>query len=108
MKSSRGAFALLLGALYLLMTSAGCVLMPIDAGHEGVLVEKPFFFGHGGVDPVPATTGRIRVAPTTQSLMSTFAPVSFRSISISSRPKTRRFPSTRTSSLTSWRAVLPS
>jgi len=66
MKSSRGAFALLLGALYLLMTSAGCVLMPIDAGHEGVLVEKPFFFGHGGVDPVPATTGRIRVAPTTQ------------------------------------------
>ena len=48
------------------MTSAGCVLMPIDAGHEGVLVEKPFFFGHGGVDPVPATTGRIWVAPTTQ------------------------------------------
>ena len=66
MKSSRGAFALLLGALCLLMTSAGCVLMPIDAGHEGVLVEKPFFFGHGGVDPVPATTGRIWVAPTTQ------------------------------------------
>jgi len=66
MKSSRGAFALLLGALCLQMTSAGCVLMPIDAGHEGVLVEKPFFFGHGGVDPVPATTGRIWVAPTTQ------------------------------------------
>lgn len=66
MKSSGGAFALLLGALCLLMTSAGCVLMPIDAGHEGVLVEKPFFFGHGGVDPVPATTGRIWVAPTTQ------------------------------------------
>jgi regulator of protease activity HflC (stomatin/prohibitin superfamily) len=66
MKSSGRAFALLLGALCLLMTSAGCVLMPIDAGHEGVLVEKPFFFGHGGVDPVPATTGRIWVAPTTQ------------------------------------------
>jgi regulator of protease activity HflC (stomatin/prohibitin superfamily) len=66
MRSSGGAFVLLLGALCLLMTSAGCVLMPIDAGHEGVLVEKPFFFGHGGVDPVPATTGRIWVAPTTQ------------------------------------------
>ena len=66
MKSSGRAFALLLSALCLLMTSAGCVLMPIDAGHEGVLVEKPFFFGHGGVDPVPATTGRIWVAPTTQ------------------------------------------
>lgn len=66
MKSSGGAFALLLGALCLLMTSTGCVLVPIDAGHEGVMVEKPFFFGHGGVDPVPATTGRIWVAPTTQ------------------------------------------
>jgi hypothetical protein len=37
----------------------------IDAGHEGVMVIKPVFFGHGGVDPVPITTGRILVAPTT-------------------------------------------
>ncbi len=32
--------------------SIGCAA--IDAGHEGVLVEQPFFFGHGGVDPVPS------------------------------------------------------
>jgi hypothetical protein len=25
-------------------------------GHEGVLVTKPMLFGHGVVDPVPATT----------------------------------------------------
>jgi hypothetical protein len=43
---------------------SGCVA--IDAGHEGVLVEQPFFFGHGGVDPVPAKTGRVSVAPTTE------------------------------------------
>ncbi len=77
MKSSEGAFALLYSVLCLLMTSAGCVLMPIDAGHEGVLVEKPFFFGHGGVDPVPATTGRIWVAPTTQVIDVDIRPVQF-------------------------------
>jgi hypothetical protein len=56
--------SLRLGALCLLLPLTGC--MPsIDAGHEGVLVIKPVFFGHGGVDPVPVTTGRILVAPTT-------------------------------------------
>jgi hypothetical protein len=47
------------------LVGTGCVLAAVDAGHEGVLVEKPFFFGHGGVNPVPATTGRVAVAPTT-------------------------------------------
>ncbi|MGH7229151.1 MAG: SPFH domain-containing protein [Nitrospiraceae bacterium] len=77
MKSSGGAFALPFSVLCLLMTSAGCVLMPIDAGHEGVMVEKPFFFGHGGVDPVPATTGRIWVAPTTQVIDVDIRPIQF-------------------------------
>jgi regulator of protease activity HflC (stomatin/prohibitin superfamily) len=77
MKSSGRAFALLLSVLCLLMTSAGCVLVPIDAGHEGVMVEKPFFFGHGGVDFVPATTGRIWVAPTTQVIDVDIRPVQF-------------------------------
>ena len=56
--------AFLAGAFTLFLTGTGCVA--IDAGHEGVLVEKPFFFGHGGVDPIPATTGRVMVAPTTE------------------------------------------
>lgn len=42
----------------------GCAA--IEAGHEGVLVEQPLFFGHGGVDAVPAKTGRVMVAPTTK------------------------------------------
>jgi regulator of protease activity HflC (stomatin/prohibitin superfamily) len=43
---------------------SGCVA--IEAGHEGVLVEQPFFFGHGGVDAAPSKTGRVWVAPTTK------------------------------------------
>lgn len=53
------------GALCLLGMT-GCVLPAIDAGHEGVVVQKPVFFGHGGVDPVPVTTGRVWVAMTTE------------------------------------------
>jgi regulator of protease activity HflC (stomatin/prohibitin superfamily) len=58
------------------MTS-GCALVAIDAGHEGVLVEKPFFFGHGGVDPVPATTGRVMVALTTQVIDVDVRPIQY-------------------------------
>jgi len=36
----------------------GCSVASPDAGHQVVWVEKPFFFGHGGVDPTPVTTGR--------------------------------------------------
>ena len=53
-------------ALVIVLVTSGCMLPAIDAGHEGVLVQKPLIFGHGGVDPVPATTGRVMVAPTTE------------------------------------------
>ncbi|TLY35613.1 MAG: hypothetical protein E6K61_13310, partial [Nitrospirae bacterium] len=66
MASSGRIFSAMLGTLCLLLTTPGCMLVAVDAGHEGVLVQKPFFFGHGGVEPVPATTGRILLAPTTE------------------------------------------
>jgi hypothetical protein len=47
-------------------TFPGCQLPGIDAGHEGVLVQKPLLFGHGGVDPVPISAGRAAVALTTE------------------------------------------
>jgi len=50
----------------MLLMTTGCIMPAIDAGHEGVLVHKPIFFGHGGVDPVPAPTGRILAALTTE------------------------------------------
>ena len=59
----------------LLVFGTGCVA--IEAGHEGVLVEQPFFFGHGGVDPVPTTTGRVIVAPTTRVIDVDIRPVQY-------------------------------
>ncbi len=66
-----------LGAAGLCLMTSGCALVAIDAGHEGVLVEKPFFFGHGGVDPVPATTGRVAVALTTQVIDVDVRPIQY-------------------------------
>lgn len=70
-------FSAVLGTVYLMVATSGCVLAAIDAGHEGVLVEKPFFFGHGGVDPVPATTGRVAVAPTTEVIDVDIRPIQY-------------------------------
>ncbi len=53
-----------LGVMGVMLVTSGCVA--IEAGHEGVMVEQPFFFGHGGVDPAPTKTGRVWVAPTTK------------------------------------------
>ncbi|MGH7207039.1 MAG: hypothetical protein ACREI2_12615, partial [Nitrospiraceae bacterium] len=69
--------SLIVAMVALLSTTTGCLMVAIDAGHEGVLVEKPFFFGHGGVDSVPATTGRVTVALTTQVIDVDIRPVQF-------------------------------
>lgn len=64
MKSSRST-ALLAVAIFALF-SVGCSAP--DAGHAVVLIEKPMFFGHGGVDAEPIVTGRTFVAPTTEQV----------------------------------------
>jgi regulator of protease activity HflC (stomatin/prohibitin superfamily) len=47
---------------------AGCSVYSPDAGHEVVLIEKPWFFGHGGVDPDPVKPGRTFAAYTTEGV----------------------------------------
>src|SRR3984893_1420380 len=47
---------------------AGCSVYSPDAGHEVVLVEKPWLFGHGGVDPESVKTGRTFAAFTTDGV----------------------------------------
>lgn len=69
-----GALRVVLG-VGLVLVGTGCVA--IEAGHEGVLVEQPFFFGHGGVDPVPAKTGRVVVSPTTKVIDVDVRPVQY-------------------------------
>jgi hypothetical protein len=67
----------MLGAFCLLLAGSGCVLPAVDAGHEGVMVSKPIFLGHGGVDPVPITTGRVWVAVTTEVIDVDVRPLQF-------------------------------
>ena len=43
--------------LALALTLTACSRFAPDAGHEIVLVKKPWFFGHGGVDPDPVKAG---------------------------------------------------
>jgi hypothetical protein len=54
--------------LLLLAPLSGCSVYSPDAGHQVVLIEKPMLFGHGGVDPVPVTTGRTFTAATTDGV----------------------------------------
>ena len=46
---------------------SACSATP-DAGQEAVLVSKPWFFGHGGVDDEPVKAGRAFIAPSTQAI----------------------------------------
>jgi regulator of protease activity HflC (stomatin/prohibitin superfamily) len=55
---------LLLGAA--LVMSTACNTASPDPGQEGVLVRKPWIFGHGGVDSTPVKTGMTWTAPSTQ------------------------------------------
>jgi regulator of protease activity HflC (stomatin/prohibitin superfamily) len=67
----------MLGALALSLSLSGCIYATVDAGHEGVLVEKPLFLGHGGVDPVPMTTGRQFIALTTEVVDVDIRPIQY-------------------------------
>jgi len=77
MNSVLGRCLTVLGIVVLLTMTTGCVMPAIDAGHEGVLVHKPIFFGHGGVDPVPAPTGRIVAALTTEVIDVDVRPIQY-------------------------------
>jgi regulator of protease activity HflC (stomatin/prohibitin superfamily) len=60
--------AMVVSVLMLMGLMVGCSSVTPDAGHEVVLVEKPVFFGHGGVDTEPVKTGREFVALTTEGV----------------------------------------
>jgi regulator of protease activity HflC (stomatin/prohibitin superfamily) len=52
-------------ALIMLTCLTSCYRVSPDAGVESVLVSKPMFLGHGGVDETPVNTGSTWVAATT-------------------------------------------
>lgn len=67
-----GFFGRLIGvaAAILLVIAAGCFMffvrsITVEAGHEVVIFDRPYFFGHEGVRPQPLTQGRLLAWPTT-------------------------------------------
>lgn len=52
-------------SLFALLVTIGCGTVSPDAGTQGVLIYKPMFFGHGGVDQTPVQPGLTWVAWTT-------------------------------------------
>ena len=52
----------------MLVFMVGCSSYSPDAGHEVVLVEKPYIFGHGGVDSDSVKAGRTFTAISTEGV----------------------------------------
>lgn len=67
----------ILGCLILLVFSNSCSFSKIDADEEGVMVMKPWFFGHGGVDETPLTTGNTWTAWTTEVVRFKIIPLQY-------------------------------
>lgn len=59
------------------LSLAGCGYVSPDAGQQAVLVRKPWFFGDGGVDPVPVATGSKVVASSTDAVYVPVTPIAF-------------------------------
>lgn len=57
-----------------LLTSACRTISP-DAGHEAVVIKKPWFFGHGGVDGDPIKTGLSIAAVSTDAVYVNMQPI---------------------------------
>lgn len=72
-----GAFAFIVGALVILVWMFGIHRVTVDAGHEAVLVMKPYFIGHGGVVDKPVTAGSKWVAMTTEAVLYSIVPIEY-------------------------------
>jgi regulator of protease activity HflC (stomatin/prohibitin superfamily) len=66
-----------LPVLAIVVAFAGCTTYGPDAGHEVVLIKKPWFFGHGGVVDEPVQTGRSFAAITTRGIDVNMQPAKF-------------------------------
>lgn len=75
-RSMIGCVAILIALVVGLVVLRLCVQrVSPDAGVAAVLIEKPIFFGHGGVNPVAITTGSSYVWTTTDVVMVNMKPM---------------------------------
>lgn len=65
------------GALCITLMLTGCTVVNPDVGHERVLIEKPWFFGHGGVDSEPVRTGLSFVSFSTSDIDVNMQPIQY-------------------------------
>jgi regulator of protease activity HflC (stomatin/prohibitin superfamily) len=63
--------------LVLSLSLIGCGFSAPDAGHEAVLIKKPYIFGSGGVDPQPVKAGRQVIAISTEEVVVNMQPQQF-------------------------------
>lgn len=73
----RSRFIKAAAALATAAALTGCTKVNPGAGEEAVLVYKPWFFGHGGVDPEPVGTGLTWCAPSTDFMVFKITPTQY-------------------------------
>ena len=68
---------LFMSAICLCATLTSCHGVMPDADEEAVLIKKPWFFGHGGVEEEPVTTGNTWCCWSTSSEYFKIIPISY-------------------------------
>lgn len=63
--------------IFVTIFTTGCSVVSVDPGKEAVLVKKPWFFGHGGVEKEPVLPGSTLTAPTTYAYEVDMRPILF-------------------------------
>jgi regulator of protease activity HflC (stomatin/prohibitin superfamily) len=63
--------------MIILVFGCSCSRVNVDLGHEAVLIYKPWFFGHGGVEKDPVKPGSVFVALSTDSYELDMRPIKF-------------------------------
>lgn len=54
---------------------SGCTHVTVEPGNVGVMIEKPWFFGHGGIDEQPVSPGLTYAAATTDYVEVSMVPL---------------------------------
>ena len=60
-----------------LFFNSACSYVGVNGDEEAVLIQKPLFFGHGGVDEAPVSSGKTMVALTTDDVKFSIIPVAY-------------------------------
>lgn len=69
-----------LGILFVLLSFVSCSYVMPDADEESVLIQKPWFFGHGGVVAEPISTGATLTVWTTQNKTFKIVPIQHKEV----------------------------